>query len=345
MLLKRVASSVGAAKKSLLLLTCGAITLISLVAFDRTKLKLTSEISSLHNQVSNVAKRKFPMTVDDYLMEANKTSSTISSSSACKPHFPSTTPIKRIFFLHMRKAGGTIVRFYLKKVAQIYNITFDAREGSNTVEDNMDDTSTLYVTILREPVARTISHYKYDQRWDCSNLLNKSFVPSLTNTKSTMEEFLNYTCYKHPNHVKKLWTCATNCYTHWASGYYKPLSRPNLPCLYKKLRKNQVPILQQAHANLLKYHLIIIQEKLQDPQYVQQVEGMFGVKGLSHHAFAYCAENSQAANDKFPLKISKQTMQRIQSCSAPDSVLYQQLTTCPSFDFPTFDSSVFSSNS
>lgn len=292
-------------------------------------------MTALHNQGSS-----YPMTVDDYLfLESTTKSAKTMPSPACKPHFP-TRPIERIFFLHMRKAGGTIIRTYLDQVARKYNLTFDAREGGKTVEEPMDN-ATLYVTNLREPVARTISHYKYDQRWDCARqLVNDSFVPSLSNVMSTMEDFLNFTTYKYPNTIKYFWTCPTNCYAHWATGDYKPLSPDKPSCLHQQLRKNEITLLQQAHANLLNYNFIFIQEKLRDKTYVEQVEDMFGVKGLASRSIPpTCGESSKAANDKFPLKISKETMQRIQDCNTPDSVLYKQLTSCPFFDFPKHNSS------
>lgn len=112
-------------------------------------------------------------------------------SPACRPRFLSNGhKINRIFFLHMRKAGGTTIRRYLLKVAKHYNITFEVAEGYKTRQLTMD-ANTLYVTNLREPVARVISNYKYDLRWDCKLLLHKDkFQASYNNTRGiSLEEF------------------------------------------------------------------------------------------------------------------------------------------------------------
>ncbi|VEU34794.1 unnamed protein product [Pseudo-nitzschia multistriata] len=123
-------------------------------------------------------------------------------------HNPGQKNYTRLVFLHMRKAGGTTLYSYLKKVTNSRRTTlkeFIACEGFkdclelNNYEDgfhkynddernatmlwknrneipyprpfpslNWDDSgSTFYVTHLREPIARAISHYKYDQRWSC----------------------------------------------------------------------------------------------------------------------------------------------------------------------------------
>ena len=110
----------------------------------------------------------------------------------------------RIYLLHMRKAGGTSLRKYFKKVVKSKKTSFrqfDACEGGRTKLE-LDDTNgdgyhsyynnkidhkkrrklrrtgdyngtalydpsgrTLYVTSLREPIGRAISNYKYEKRF------------------------------------------------------------------------------------------------------------------------------------------------------------------------------------
>merc|ERR1712157_424336 len=73
-----------------------------------------------------------------------------------------------LFFLHMRKAGGTTIRAFLGKVAKRYNLEFVINEGRRgKVEMPTANGSTFYVTNLREPMARILSHYKYSGRWAC----------------------------------------------------------------------------------------------------------------------------------------------------------------------------------
>lgn len=243
----------------------------------------------------------------------------------------------------MRKAGGTVIRKYLKKVANTYNLEYQAREGSKTVESPMDNHHTLYITNLREPIARAISHYKYDQRWACTNLKNKSFVPGNKNLKKTLEAFVSMTGNKTANDIIKnnnrLWACSSNCYTRWATGKYENLS----PTCSNKLRRNEIKRIQDARDMLLQYNLIIVTEKLRDDEYKTQIEEMFGVRGLARHqVFPACAKKSAAANAQLPLQIRNETMQRLRDCNTPDTVLYRQLTTCPDgFDIPKYNSSFF----
>lgn len=305
------------------------------ISLDTTSVKfspqmsIVKEASNKHSSAS-----AYPMTVDEFLA----TDASTWTSPACKPHFLANgQPIKRIFFLHMRKAGGTVIRKYLKKVCKFYDIQFQAREGRKTVEHHMDFHHTLYITNLREPVARTISHYKYDQRWACTDLRNDSFVPTALNTKSSLKEFL----HRQDNHTKKngLWTCATNCYTRWATGNYGRLAKT----CSSKLRRREVKRINEARDMLLNYNLIIVAEKLRDEKYRLEIEKMFGVPGLAREqVFAACAKPSAAANVKIPLHVSKDTRKRIERCNTPDSALYTQMTTCPNgFDFPKFNINLF----
>lgn len=253
------------------------------------------------------------------------------ASPACKPRFPSH-PIRRIFFLHMRKAGGTTFRRYLNKVSKRYNITLDVREGSNTVENPIDD-QTLYVTNLREPVARSLSHYKYDQRWSCRDLITKTFIPSKDNYKSTIQEFLVENVQRKE---KKLWSCATNCYTRWVTGNFS-----KLPCSNRS--HEHIQRLHEAREALLKYNLIIVTDKLREDEYIRKIESFFGglsMKGTGGGAF--CARDSAAANRKVPLVVDDSTLQTIQECNAIDLLLYNNLTTCPNgFEFPDYTPDYF----
>ena len=102
-------------------------------------------------------------------------------SPACHPHFDLAAPsggwarngtkFKRIYFYHARKAGGSSVNKYLAKVADHYGVELKYTEWSEMEEPGThDDAATFYVTHLREPVERAISHFKYQGRWPCRDL-------------------------------------------------------------------------------------------------------------------------------------------------------------------------------
>lgn len=262
------------------------------------------------------------------------------TSPACKPSFLSNgQQIEKIVFHHMRKAGGTLLRQYLKKVCEEYNLTYRAYEGRGPPLDDGMENNTLYVTNLREPVSRTISHYKYDQRWDCKDLMKKSFQPSQGNLKRTLEDFIAEP-HSTGNKEKRLWGCATNCYTRWVTGHHEPLDEN----CSSTLRKHEVTKLEEARDVLLKYNLILITEKMRYPKYTKKIEKMFGVRGLTKtKASPYCGRVSAAANEKLPLIIANETLKRLNDCVTPDSTLYKQLTTCPEgFRFPKFSKEHFS---
>jgi len=91
-------------------------------------------------------------------------------SPACHPHFQLALPngkwgngtkFKRIYFYHARKAGGSSMHKYLGLVAQNYGIELTAVEWYGMEEPGTNDVDTFYVTHLREPVDRAISHFKW----------------------------------------------------------------------------------------------------------------------------------------------------------------------------------------
>jgi len=135
-------------------------------------------------------------------IQRNSTSTAIPVSPACHPHFnlalpnnkwSNTTKFNRIYFYHSRKAAGSTVHKYLRKVADKYGIEFKAvewrgmEEPGTSYENN--NTNTFYVTNIREPISRSISHFKYQGRWDCKDLVfsrKNKFVPTEENANSLL---------------------------------------------------------------------------------------------------------------------------------------------------------------
>eukprot|EP01083_Nonionella_stella_P310290 1101893_1 len=115
------------------------------------------------------------------------------SSPACKPHFrlalpdgnwTNATKFKRLYFYHARKAGGTNLRKYFEKVAAHHGLQYKVTEYDMAEDPGSHDEATFYVTHLREPVSRSISHFKYQGRWECKQLVtNASFVPTEENAR------------------------------------------------------------------------------------------------------------------------------------------------------------------
>jgi hypothetical protein len=131
-----------------------------------------------------------------------------------------TLPFSRIYFYHIRKAGGTMIRKYLKKVASHHRIDLTIQEHKFAREDVGSHPHTLYVTNVRDPVERAISHFKYEGRWDCQQLVkNHSFVATKFNARafSSWKEtggFVPSSCHEPFSFTG----CAVNCYIQSFSG-------------------------------------------------------------------------------------------------------------------------------
>jgi hypothetical protein len=243
------------------------------------------------------------------------------SSPACRLNLGDRT-IDRIYFLHMRKSGGTGIKNYLKAIARKYKLPLQIDEG-RVMPNRFPETNgtTLYVTNLRDPVSRAISHYKYDRRWDCRQMTqNKSFIPTEENTKSSLEDF-TWNAERVNGGAYPFWHCAVNCQARWATGHSKS--------------NYSEALLQNALDVLREYNLIIVLEWLKYPSYRNSIEQMFNVSGLGMNNNMYCGRESKEANANFPLQINNKTLADLRKLNQVDTDLYNYLTACPAgFDFP-----------
>ena len=274
----------------------------------------------------------------------------LTSSPACYPHFNhyqpngqwnSTTKFKRIVFYHARKAGGTSTASYLKKVAETHGIDIELQEW-RAAEEPGTNKDTFYVTHLREPVDRSISHFKYEGRWSCRALMDKAFVPTKDNAYK-LETWNQTTGHSHYNREDEcfgtttlkgpinrnpdpplddkwrvhLSECAVNCYTQWFGG---------LNCA-----RWQVPFEQQyevALSKLYKYNLIIVIEKLHDPKYAQAIKNFFGVEGILKRGVPPCEKQSHKANGDNPLVVHTETRAKLTELNRLDLKLYNEISDC-----------------
>lgn len=302
----------------------------------------------------------FPMIIGNVIMMGNKLTTlwvqdeapvNTVSSPVCHPTWGpnrSEHPITRIYLLHMRKAGGSTMRVFFRALAKRFNLTVDTCEGCGHVEDPSQRNDTLYVTHLRDPVARALSHYRYEGRWNCKDGINHigNFTPSAENAAS-LDNFLqnetsgwkkqkpkvNQPCLPEDT-KRRLWVCAKNCYIRWASQEFNCLR--NLTVSY-----------ESALDRLRRYHLIVNIDRFQESEtYVDGLASMFGNYNkdiLEKGKGMYCQSNSRAWNKQFPPEISPNSMERLRKANTEDSRLYSQLTTCPDrIEFPSFSDSFLS---
>eukprot|EP00588_Corethron_pennatum_P003365 CAMPEP_0194290184 /NCGR_PEP_ID=MMETSP0169-20130528/40712_1 /TAXON_ID=218684 /ORGANISM="Corethron pennatum, Strain L29A3" /LENGTH=321 /DNA_ID=CAMNT_0039037705 /DNA_START=111 /DNA_END=1072 /DNA_ORIENTATION=- len=179
----------------------------------------------------------------------------------------------RISLLHMRKAGGTTLFKYFQKLVKSNRTSFrtfqqcegsphcleldDVTDGHHVYYDSTEGVlgdggkpnlsydssgSTLYVTHVREPVARALSAYKYDKRFVCTrNEQSNYFVP--LDVSMTLEDFATRTSLNMANKrpiPHRLWACNSNCYARWVTGMYHPknsslLSPPQFNARYPSI--------------------------------------------------------------------------------------------------------------
>jgi hypothetical protein len=249
----------------------------------------------------------------------NSSSSGEILSPVCHPYIPPNATIRRIHFLHMRKAAGTSIRNYFKKLAAVYNLTYIAHEAKMT-EPPGSRNDTLYITHLREPNERSLSQFKYEHRWPCRQLVkNASFVATRSNAHSFSEWIAsNFTCGR-----RILWACSHDCYVRWLNG-----------CLDRRqiLEEDPTQQFQQALSTLREYHLVLHMERLFDKttDYAFQIENWFGVGGLlDSNETMFCYNESKKANREFPLVVTDVNEQTLRQLNQRDSILYDTLTTCP----------------
>ncbi|KAL3803654.1 hypothetical protein HJC23_003708 [Cyclotella cryptica] len=281
-------------------------------------------------------------------------------SPACHPHFQVASPpgepltwsssskFKRLYFYHARKAGGTSLSYYFEKVARHHGLEFSSMEYLGSEVPGSHDETTFYVTHLRHPVERSLSHFKCE-----SNACPTSnFPPTFSylshisyniqrqqtrnmewNRRSPRDCLLPK---KPTGMVFRLVTCAVNCYTQWFSG----LSCPTW----------DIPIVTQAEKArdvLLRFNLIVILERLKDPAYVAAVENFMGVPGLTMTLGAWCEPESHAANRKHPLMVKNETLDHLVELNRVDIDSYNNVSSClanGSYDFPKWDDDRFAKN-
>ena len=269
--------------------------------------------------------------VDDGDDDDQDTADAVLTSPACQPTWGDDggRSIQRIYFAHTRKAGGSFLKRLLQHVAKRFHWTFDSREAMAVESPKRNDT--LYVTNLRHPVERSISHYKFEGRWNCPRLIyDKNYVPTMEDSK-TLQEFIDNPNSILPHRTLRfdpclgrskdneaiLWKCAQNCYLRWFGLDFN--------CL-----RNVTNNYETALQNLLQFHLIVTTERLRDPQYVAGLMQMFGLPpNMEFSSKMYCDKQSKYWNAKLPANFRNETVEQLRQGNQLDTKLYKRVTDCP----------------
>jgi len=277
---------------------------------------------------------------------------TLQFSPACHPHYRVATtrnitgstswstslPFTRIYFYHVRKAGGTMLRKYLKKVALTHNINLQIQENKYAIEEVGSHPGTMYVTNLRDPVERSISHFKYEGRWNCRQMIKNAthYIPTLQNAMP-LEKWCETGGFV-PSPCDEPFSfdqCAVNCYIQSFSGQ---------GCSQDEW-KTQYEIAQER---LFRYNLIFVYERFKDPNYVKSIEQFFGVEeGSFNQASTYwCGPEAKRANQLYPLKTKFEIVMKLTKLNTMDFKFYKEAASCwdddvAEYSFPKADADTF----
>jgi hypothetical protein len=329
-----------------------------ILAYAIYRFIIKDSISFLRRKDPNLVVRKENQFLGNFSIHIidNFTSSNSSSSNDTNPPLSPVcrfnpirgvglagSTIQRILFIHMRKAGGTSLYYYFKKVAKRHNISLQVLEGKRPPSPETLDNSTLLITQIRDPIARLLSSYKYEMRWNCRDLMNQTaeqFNSTWNKTQMSLQTFVetpNRPVNEHK--IAKLWYCSHNCFAKWSTGLcWKEEKQYNEsdPCWSRgnETTHNTNSLLFMARQNFYAYNLILVLEWLKNKDYVHSIETMLGVVGLDKKRNMWCGKQAAAANEMYPLEISNETMNNISRYNQIDLLLYQELTQCPNFNFP-----------
>jgi hypothetical protein len=330
---------------------------VSPPSWTKTKTKTNQKRGTSKQSLSSSQQRQDPGTTATY-----RTNFTLSIppgfiSPACRPHFntslasdnndndeqedtiatsSSQSRFKRIYITHMRKAGGTTLRKYFKKVATAHGLHFTSREAGPDEIPHVHRHDTFYVTHLRDPVARSLSHFQYEGRWTCPDLnlyQNPNFVPTANNSNS-LDDWIRHEFQRSStwtaghfltghNCGHKLWLCSTNCYIKWIN--WKPrrcVDELDYPAYF----------VSRALTIYGRYNLIVDMEQLfTSREYAQRIEVLMGnVTGLvDSKATTVCDRPSKQANQDYPLVVSDEARRELQERNALDYQVYHALLDCP----------------
>jgi len=263
--------------------------------------------------------------------------SVILNSPACQPKPRNNRTISRIYFSHTRKAGGSTLRHVLSKIERKFHLEMAIHEGSRTFNGTKDPSQdevigsrsdTLYLTSIRDPVARALSHYKYEGRWDCRGIVERTFTPTANNSQPLVD-FVNETpqpgkirgmaCNAtrrtHQNKIRNstLWECGQSCYLRWFGSPFN--------CV-----ENVTASFQTALKKLLAYDIIVVTEWLENPDYLLQLEKYLGAPSYYRGSKRmYCGRESKYWNSVFPAELTPGMMRGIQQANLLDTHLYGRL--------------------
>jgi len=121
---------------------------------------------------------------------------------------------ERVFLYHMRRAGGTSLRWYCRHLAEAHKMAFDVVErfSLDYHAEFVAAPSTLHVVSLRDPIDRIKSAYRFEGRWP-----QRQHDRTIENAQS----FADWADSSRDDHriPNVMWDCTRNYYTRALIGY------------------------------------------------------------------------------------------------------------------------------
>lgn len=249
---------------------------------------------------------------------------------------PDIRTVKKIRFFHLRKAGGTSVKYHIHKIAKYLNISFEVLEGKPAAFKDIfmeRDNETLYISHLRDPVKRVWSSFDYDGRIMCSKMSKKRLGPLLVSPNSTIRTCtVREWAHRHRRGLANarsctnafypegcnVWWCVVNCETRWLGGLAAWGS--------KQFRDDHNPArLERAKRVIDELDVLVIIERI-TPKCLGELSAYFGVPDRFNKMVykpSFAAKRMKIFKKNHPYEVTDADKQLVIDMTDQDRELYR----------------------
>lgn len=212
--------------------------------------------------------------------------------------------VDNIVLLHMRKAGGTSLRQYVRHLSDKVGLESRVIEGRTVDYKSLfcRQDRTLYLTSIREPVARIKSSYRFEGRWHIEEKERRldnavsfaEWVDRASNTTNT--DFV--------------WNCVSNYYIKTLVGYPK-----------RGGEGIGVAELDLAREVLNRFDIVLITEWMSNPEIHRYVRNKLDFNQAIPNV-RYPTESPNPVHEQSEI-FDERTLERIDADNMLDKELYQ----------------------